>query len=455
MATAKITKRLVDDFRKQAQTEGQALFCWDADLAGFGIKAGKSGGVAYIIQYRTGGRGSATKRMTLGKHGALTPDEARKLAREKLGNVARGGDPAREKKEARRKLAGGTLQELCESWLAEREKAGGGGAAERRRLITRNAFPPLGSRALTTITKGDMAALFRTTRNRSPSAERGLFGALNPFFKWAVAEDLLDANPMAGLQSPPPAKKRDRVLTDHELVAFWKATKTLDWPFGPALRLLLLTGQRENEVGGMSWSELDRATLFWRIPAARCKNGMEHLVDLSPQASRILNTLPRMECAPGLKLVFTTTGATPVSGWSNAKRQLDRLIYEELNGKLWGEFVAAAGGRLPAISKTETEEDKQRLDAAAQKLGFLDAEALTSSIMPPWRIHDLRRTAATGMAALGFPPHVVERVINHISGAQGGLTGVYQHHEYRAERMDALMKWGERVEQIVSGADRA
>jgi integrase len=178
-------------------------------------------------------------------------------------------------------------------------------------------------------------------------------------------------------------------------------------------RVLLLTGQRREEVAGMRWREIDLDAGQWTIARERCKNGKAHTVDLSPEAVQMLDPLgeaaaPRLvKSAEEEDLVFSTTGRTPVSGFSKSKARIDARMQGILGDKF-----------------------------------------------QPWRTHDLRRTAASGMAALGFQPHVIERVLNHVSGAQGGLVGVYQRHEYREERRRAVMAWGAHVMGIVS-ADKS
>jgi integrase len=141
----------------------------------------------------------------------------------------------------------------------------------------------------------------------------------------------------------------------------------------------------------MRWSELDIPGGTWSIPSARTKNGKEHIVHLSPQATAELSALEKQNS----EFVFTGTGKTPISGFSKAKRELDNALPIEA-----------------------------------------------------WRVHDLRRTAASGMARLGSEPHVIERVLNHVSGATGGLVGVYQRYEYLEERKAALEKWGEYIAQL-------
>jgi integrase len=193
---------------------------------------------------------------------------------------------------------------------------------------------------------------------------------------------------------PPAPAARDRVLTDAEVGQVWRACGASGEPFGSAVRLLLLTGCRLNEVAGMRTPELSDDGATWTIPGERTKNGRAHVVPLSPQAREVLAGVLRISDS----LVFTTNGRTPVSGWSKVKRRLDR---------------------------------------AAE--------------IPSWRLHDLRRTAATGMAELGVPPHVVEAALNHVSGARAGVAGTYNRAAYAAEKRAALERWGAHVAGLASG----
>jgi integrase len=185
-------------------------------------------------------------------------------------------------------------------------------------------------------------------------------------------------------------------------VAFWRACDQLGPPFGPLFKVLLLTGARLREVANMTRGEL-AADGVWTIPGARTKNHRPLSLSLPLLTQQIITAVPAIESAPGF--VFTTTGRTPVSGFSRAKRQLDATI-------------AKIAGRAP----------------------------------PEFRLHDLRRTCATNLAALGVALPVIEKVLNHVSGSFGGIVGVYQKHEYQTEKAEALARWAAHVEGLV--ADR-
>lgn len=408
----KITKKAIDALRAKAKADGKTILLWDAELTGFGAIATKGGACSYIIQYRLGGRGTPSKRLTIGKHGVLTPEEGRKLAKEKLGEVATGTDVAQEKKDRISKLTASTFRDLSERYHLTHGKQQKTGKWKSRHWrdthaqIVNLAYPVLAVRPLVSITRAQISALVEETKASSHSAARNLFGSLRPFFLWAVEMGAIEVSPMAGLSGPKPVASRDRVLTDDEIKALWQSSSDLGWPFENVFKLLLLTGQRREEVAGMRWREIDLDAGTWTIAKERCKNGKAHALDLCAEAIRLLDPIGEVASARLSKstddLVFSNTGTTPVSGFSKIKARIDTRMKEILGDR------------------------------------FED-----------WRTHDLRRTAASGMASLGFQPHIIERVLNHVSGAQGGLVGVYQRFDYREDRKRALLAWGDRVAIIV------
>jgi len=328
-----------------------------------------------------------TERVTLGRHGALTPDQARQAAKEELGKVARGADVAQERKDAREKLTGATFRDLIERFLGIHAKPTRYWTEKRDRLLS-DDLKALRGKPAALIKRAEIVSIIDKVQARSQSAARVLFADIRPIFAWALDRAAIETNPMAGMKGPKPSEARDRVLRDDEIKAFWQAASEENWPFSSVFKVLLLTGQRRDEVAGMRWREVDLDAGTWTIAKERCKNGKAHTVDLHPESVALLDPLgdaaaPRlMKNTEGEDLVYSTTGTTPVSGFSKVKARIDARMKEILGDKL-----------------------------------------------QPWRIHDLRRTAASGMAALCFQPHVIERVLNHVSGAQGGLVGVYQRHE--------------------------
>jgi integrase len=346
-----------------------------------------------------GGRGAPSKRLTIGKHGVLTPDQARKDANEQLVRVDRGVDVAQARKEERDKLTGLTFRDMVERFLLLEADDTRYWREKRARLLSADT-KAICDRPFALIARQEIASVVTKVQARSNASARLLFADIRPIFSWGLDQGAIESNPMIGMRGPSVSPARDRVLTGEELKAFWQTAGTLGAPFDDFFKLLLLTAQRREEVAGMHWREIDLEAATWTIPKERCKNGKEHTVDLCPEAARLLQALEPDRGTEGF--VFTTIGSKPVSGFSKAKLRIDKRM-----------------------------------------------KAILGARFQPWRAHDLRRTAASGMAALGFQPHVIERVLNHVSGVQGGLVGVYQRHEYRDERKQAVVDWGSFVGQLV------
>ncbi len=241
----------------------------------------------------------------------------------------------------------------------------------------------------------------------SDSQARVSHARLSKFFSWAIAQRLIDKNPCTGAWRPDVGQARERVLSDDEIRWFWQACDSLGQPFGPILKLLLLTGQRRDEVAGMTRAELDLPNGTWSLPASRTKNNRPHTVPLPSVVRDLIQSVPTVAGKAGY--VFTTNGRTHVSGWGSAKRQLD------------AKMLVLARAEDPSIT------------------------------IPPWRIHDLRRSCASGLQRLRVPLPVTERLLNHVSGSFGGIVGVYQRDALAEERATALERWAERVAEIVSG----
>ena len=201
MATGKVTKRLVDAKISEAKSAGKTCYVWDADLTGFGVLATKAGGASYFVEYRIGGRGTPSRRVTIGKHGALTPDQARQIAKGKLGDVAKGRDVAQERKDSRRKLSAGTFKDAVERYLATNGKTNKSWP-ETRRLLEFDAVPVLGNKPMVTVSRSDIAALLDNTAQRSPAVAQALFARLRPLFKWARDRGIIENNPIADLKGP-------------------------------------------------------------------------------------------------------------------------------------------------------------------------------------------------------------------------------------------------------------
>lgn len=393
-------------------------FVWDERLPGFGLKVTPAGRRSYVVQYRPRGRAQA-RRITLGVHGQpLTAEKARERAEILLLRVRNGEDPAAAAQAEREAADAATakaqeqrFEAVLDSFIELYARPKNRRWEDSRRVIAHDALPAWRDRDIGTITRREVAQLIDQVARRSPSSARALWAQLRRMFAWCVERSLIDHSPCTGMRGPAPIASRDRWLGDSEVGLLWRALEFMGGPFEPLFKLLLLTGQRREEVTGMRWSELDLERAEWVIPKERSKNAFAHAVDLAPAAISLLRALPREHA-----LVFTTTGVTPLSNHAKYRQRL-----------------------LAVMRRLATEDAAERGQAADP--------------VPDWTVHDLRRTAATGMAALGHPPHVVEAVLNHRSGSRGGLVAVYQHYQHRPERRAALFAWAEKVSSRTGSAE--
>ena len=385
----------------------------DGKIGGLYLVVQPSGAKSWAFRYRSAGQ---PKKLTIGAFPAIDLAAARKAAVHAMSSVAQGEDPASQKREtreavkAKRQEEKHTVRKVVDSFIARHVEPNTrpSSAAEVKRLLKVEAVPFWGDRAISSITRADIHARLDQLVDRGAAVMANRFlGAFRKMCGWALERGIIDRNPCEGIKPPTAENSRDRILTDDELREVWHAAGALDWPFGPIVRLLILTGQRRGEVTDMRWSEVDIEKRTWTIPKERVKNGVEHVVALSTQAVEILETLPTIKARSGL--VFTMTTVTAVSGHSRAKRRLDALV------------------------------EKQRKND--------DTEAAP---MPSWVLHDLRRTVASGMARLGINLPVIEKVLNHVSGSFGGIVAVYQRHSFDAEKRTALEAWGRHVEAVVN-----
>ena len=283
---------------------------------------------------------------------------------------------------------------------------------EGQRILNRDVKPAFGSRPLPTIKRADVAEFLDTLRDR-PAIRKNTHSLLRKLFRWAVHRGDLDLSPIADMEAPKPVPARKRVLSPEEVACVWLAAGTLSYPWGPFVRILITTLQRREEVAAMCWSEVDVPGALWVLPSERAKNDEANDVPLSGLAARELKMLsPRPR-----GLVFSTTGHTPISGFSKAKRRLDAATLVTMKRR--------------AFERGE------------------DVEAVQ---MEPWRFHDLRRTGATNMQALGFPVEVTEAILNHVSGTRAGVAGVYNRYRYNKEKCLALNGWSDHLSDLLQNS---
>jgi integrase len=268
-----------------------------------------------------------------------------------------------------------------------------------------HVLPKLSQRRLDSIKKSDVLKIIDGIRDGGAEVQANrVLAFLRRFFNWCLERDYLNQNPTAGIAKPTKEVARDRVLSPDEICRVMNAARQMGYPFGPFVELLVLTGQRRDEVAGMRWDEVNNAENVWVLPASRSKNGKAHTVHLPEAAMAVLTSVPRLdEC----DLIFPATrvrrkiedgiraSALPISGFSTAKRRLD-----ELSG------------------------------------------------VTGWTLHDLRRSFATHCTErLGLSPVVVDKILNHQSGSVRGIMAVYQRGQYLEERRKAMKAWAEWIEE--------
>jgi integrase len=374
MATGKITLTTL------AKLEG---WLWDDRVVGLGARR-QAKGVFYYLRYRHNG----TQIMkSIGRHGSpWTPDTARNRARELLGTLAAGNDPFAQP------LAAEAFGAEIERYLERKRPALKPLSFSEVARYLRQHSAPLHRLRLGEIDRRTIAVvLAEVERTKGPVARNRARSALSAFFAWAITEGLIENNPVQGTAKANENGSRERVLTPDELRQLWHSLG--DDRFSDIVRLLLLTGQRRNEIGKLAWSEIDLKRSLIVLAPERTKNSRRHEVPLSRQALAVIERQPRRNSS---KFLFSAKQG--FNDWGTLKVRLD-----------------------------------QRLRIA------------------PWRLHDLRRTCATGMAELGVQPNHVEAVLNHISGHKAGVAGIYNRAKYADEMRDALQRWADHVEALIVG----
>jgi integrase len=372
-------------------------FIWDDDLPGFGIRLRPSS-QAYIIQGRSDGRQWRAK---IGDVRRLKLDAARTIARRKFAQITLDGHPQASRAEAKARAAH-TFSVLANQYIQDRQATLRPRTWAAIRLHLVGHFKALHGLPIHRIGRRDVAvALGSIAAGHGMVAAARARSSLSAFFSWAMREGLADANPVIGTNDPAAGiAPRDRVLTDAELRAIWTACQDDD--FGRIVRLLILTGCRRDEIGGLRWDEIDLDHAMLHIPGNRTKNHTALNLPLVPMAVAILESAPHR--------------ATQEFVWCSRGRGFSAWSYPTL--ALRSRIMAAQGKALA-----------------------------------PWRIHDIRRTVATRMGDLGVLPHVVESVLNHVSGHKAGVAGVYNKATYEREMRAAVLLWAEHLRAIIAGED--
>jgi integrase len=389
----KLTEREITQYRPPQGKADHIIF--DENLAGFGLRY-RDGRRVWLFQYAFVSDGNrVNRRMTFGTFPDLPPAKARSIAADLAAKVRLGQDPAADKA-VKRSEAGHTFGRLVAGYLEQkRNELRPRSYVEVERYLDVYAKSLHGLPASGVDLKKVAAFLDTVAKDCGAVSANRARGALSALFVWAMRKGLHDNNPVI-LSESRPEQSRDRVLTDDEIAAIWNNTGDIE--YADIIRLLILTGQRAGEIAGLRWSEIDFERGLISLPGERTKNGRAHEIPMSPAVVTILEARPK-----GGEFVFGR-GTGGFSGWGRSK---------------------------------------QRLDAAlAVKLG---------NPLPAWVIHDLRRTAATRMIDLGELPHVVEAILNHVSGHKGGVAGIYNRSLYKNEKAKALAVWAEHVLAIARG----
>jgi len=369
---------------------------FDEDLPGFGLRVRVSGVNSWMIQYAIARR---TRRVVLGLASALAPSRARAIAETLLAQVRLGQDPAAEKELARIR-AGETFGALLPRFLERQHtRLKPRSFVESERHLKVHAKALHGSPIETVTRRAIAGRLAEIEKHNGPAARNRVRASLSAYFTWAAKEGYVDSNPVA-FTNKAEEKARERVLSDEELRTIWLAAD--DSQFGAIVKLLMLTGARRSEIGGLTWSEISPTLPLITLPPARTKNGREHLVPLSEPAVEILKAQPRRTNPDGTPRghVFGNIIGCGYQNWSRGKVDLDARI----------------------------------------------GNALT------WRLHDFRRSVSTALHdRFGVPPHVVETLLGHVGGHKAGVAGVYNKAIYLEERRRALERWGAHLMSVVTG----
>jgi integrase len=365
---------------------------WDDNLRGFGVRVSQGGAKVWIARYRQHGK---RRRLNLGHWPSMSLADARIAARKMLGRVAGGEDPAQDRADAKAEPTFADLAALyLERWAMVHKAPKS--VVEDRKMLDSDILPLWKHHKLSAIGRRDVIALLDAIVARGAGVKANRVRALlSKVFAFALARELVEYNPVLGVPRPAPEHSRERVLSEDEIRRLWVALDAERPHVAAAFKLLLLTAARRSEVLGMKWSEVDLRAALWTLPAHRSKNGTEHRIPLTPAAVEVLLSLK--DRASAIEFVF----------------QGGRIGRPVANPQKW----------LARLRKRADLED--------------------------FRLHDLRRSVASHMTALGVPRLVVSKLLNH---AESGITSVYDRHGYHAEMASAARRWELRLTEIVEGA---
>lgn len=357
----------------------------DIYCPGLSVRVTPEGRKTFNVKYRYG---LQQKRMSLGIYPRMSLAEARDRTKEAMRHIDEGSDPAKRRRQPEFRVEA-VVTEFIQRYARPRNRKW----MESERILWRELVAVFGQRDIREIKREHVLEILDGAVDRGAHYQANrILANVRKLFNWCIERGIIETNPATGIKAPTKEVARERKLSTTEIGLLIRACQNDVYPFRQFVPLLLATAQRRGELANMRWSEIDLPNKTWTIPAERAKNGKTHFVPLSAYALALLAEVPRfLDC----DYVFTTTRKSPVSGFSKALR------------RLW------------------------------EATGADD-----------WRYHDLRRTAASGMAQARVQPHVIEKILNHMTGTISGVAAVYNRYEYADEARDALNEWGEVLEQF-------
>ena len=365
----------------------------DSVTTGLVLRVTSSGVKTWCFVYRFGNQ---QRRMTLGRYPDIDLVKARKMVRQGKEDIALGNDPYTMREEkiiAQMNIAeaGITISDIYKDFLELYVKENHKRVRETEGWFDNHIIPALGDKPAKEVSRKDVIRLIDELKaSKRPSAANHVLSHLRKMYSWAVERDIVEFNPCTNISKPVPIKERERVFTRDELQSFWEACNAVGFPYGPLCQILLLTGQRCNEIATIKKSYISYDEKIIRLPAENVKAGRTQDIPLSDLALSILKAMPEFK---GPYIFTTCHGKKPVAGFARMKHKFKKHFKAEL-----------------------------------------------------WRYHDLRRCAATGMAELSIPLHTISRVLGH---AEGGVTKIYARHSYLPEKRRALDLWADHLRDIV------
>ena len=361
-----------------AQAGEKEYVVWDTKVSGFGLRVRPTGNKAYIFVYRPRGR-SKVRKITIGPPSGISFEKARGEAERLLSEKILGNDPARINAERRINTVEATFPNFLSLHLSTLSKRR---SETVESLFERLVFPEIGDKPLGEVTRRDIRCITdRLLDSGKPSAANLAHAAISTFLSWCVDRELIDFNPLRGSRRPARKTSRDRVLKKDELVALWRATERIPAHWRTAIRLLMATGQRRSEVLHARWEEFDLYENVWNLPAERSKNGEGNSIPLSTLALELLQGIDH-----------------------------------------------PAGAEYLFPSRLKRKRCGKPMQPCVDFMGNVVRKLRPCVASPDWRIHDLRRSAATHLASMKVAPHIIEAILNHRGGTVSGVAAVYNRY---------------------------